>query len=82
MKCSTDSKCPIKCLSKAAMIFASVIIISVLVKLSTWILDWFSHDIYLNTAVVIFATIVTFIGYSKCCAAQKNECCNIEADEK
>lgn len=72
-------KCPFKiekdCYKKYLMILGffvlAVIVLSLVIKLAAWILSWFSSDLYLNTIIVMFSSIVVLIAAYKCCCKHK-----------
>ena len=70
------------------LLFAlSVLALSLLIKLSAWVLSWFSSDLYLNTVVVMFSSVVMLIAFAKlCCVNNKKDCsknddCNKPCDQ-
>ncbi len=77
MKCPLNNEsdsCRKKYALGAACFAISVIAIALLVKLAAWILGWFSSDLYLNTVVVMFSTVVTLIACYVCCSKHQRGC--------
>ena len=84
MKCpwKNNSGCVKKCAMGIGLFILSVLGISVLIKLISLILSIFSNDHYLNTGIVVIATVITLIAYYKCCSKSQSSCCDDEESKK
>ncbi len=80
MKCSwkNSSGCVKKCVMGVGLFFLSVLGISILIKVISLILSIFSNNLYLNTSIVVIATIITLVAYCKGFSKSKSSCCGGE----
>ena len=76
------NKCANKCLMGAGLFILVTLVLSLVIKIISRILDLISYTPYLNTTIVIIAMAITLFAFCKCCSKSQAVCCDDNDLEK